>query len=84
MTKIPPQQITKTKLPKIKRPPKGTEDQETPQQSLGETLANGKGCHDPILDFLNNANLDFLNDPNLDFLFDPNLPLPNDPFDDFE
>ena len=42
--------------------PKGTEDQETPQQSLGETLANGEGCHDPILDFLDNANLDFLFD----------------------
>ena len=81
MTKIPPQQITKTKLPKIKRPPKGQKIRDLPT-IIGRNF--GKGCHDPILDFLNDANLDFLNDPNLDFLFDPNLPLPNDPFDDFE
>ena len=60
--------------------PKGTEDQETPQQSLGETLANGEGRNDPILDFLNDVNLDFLNDPDSDYLFT----LLDDPFGDFE
>ncbi len=56
------------------RDPQGIEVQETPQQSLGETLTNNEGYHDPILDFLNDSNLDFLNDPDLDFLFDPNFP----------
>ena len=64
--------------------PQGIEVQETPQQSLGETLTNNEGDYDPILDFLNDSNLDFLNDPDLDFLFDPNLPLLDDPFGDFE
>ncbi len=70
-----------TKWPKNKRPPRdwrardpqGIEVQETPQQSLGETLRNNEGYYDPILDFLNDSNLDFLNDPDLDFLFHPNF-----------
>ena len=47
--------------------PQGIEVQETPHQSLGETLTNNEGYYDPILDFLNDSNLDFLNDPDLDF-----------------